>query len=41
MKGCRDALALALHQHYGFDREEAEQAICQFEKDVRYPGAIK
>lgn len=39
--GCRDKLAEALRRLYGYDDGEAEQAIASFEKDVRFPGAVK
>ena len=39
--GSRDRLAAALQATYGYDVEEAERAICSFEKEVRFPGAVK
>jgi uncharacterized protein YjbJ (UPF0337 family) len=37
----RDELAKCLQRRYGYSAEEAERAICSFEKDVRFPGAVK
>jgi hypothetical protein len=37
----RDKLAEALRRLYSFDEVEAERAIASFEKDVRFPGAVK
>ncbi len=31
----------ALQNQYGFSAPDAETAICEFEKDVRRPGAVK
>ena len=39
--GRRDELAACLRRLYGYPEEEAEQAICSFEKEVRFPGAVK
>lgn len=39
--GRRDQLAACLRRLYGFGEEEAENAICAFEKEVRFPGAVK
>ncbi len=39
--GRRDGLAVSLRRLYGFGEEEAERAICSFEKEVRFPGAVK
>jgi hypothetical protein len=39
--GRRDALAASLRRLYGYGAEEAERAICSFEKEVRFPGAVK
>jgi uncharacterized protein YjbJ (UPF0337 family) len=41
IKGDRAALASALRRYYGYREAEAETAIAQFEKDVRFPGAAK
>jgi hypothetical protein len=41
MKGDRAELGRALQHHYGFSAPDAETAICEFEKDVRRPGAVK
>jgi uncharacterized protein YjbJ (UPF0337 family) len=39
--GRRDNLAASLQRLYGYGEEEAERAICSFEKEVRFPGAVK
>ena len=39
--GRRDQLAAALRRVYGYGEEEAEHAIAAFEKEVRFPGAVK
>jgi hypothetical protein len=39
--GKREALAQVLRERYGLDAPGAERAICSFEKDVRWPGAVK
>ena len=41
VNGDRAELACALQRHYGFSAADAETAICEFEKDVRRPGAVK
>jgi hypothetical protein len=41
MGGRREELAASLRRHYGYGDEEAEGAICSFEKEVRFPGAVK
>jgi hypothetical protein len=41
VRGSREGLAGALARRYGFGPDDAERAICQFEKDVRFPGAVK
>ena len=41
MDGRRDKLASALRRLYGYGEEEAEAAVCSFEKEVRFPGAVK
>jgi hypothetical protein len=41
VNGDRAELARALQRHYGFSAADAEIAICEFEKDVRRPGAVK
>ena len=41
MGGSRDALGASLRRLYGYGEEEAERAIASFEKDVRFPGAMK
>jgi hypothetical protein len=41
VNGDRAELARALQRHYGFSPADAETAICEFEKDVRRPGAVK
>jgi len=37
----RAKLCRALQHHYGFSAADAELAICEFEADVRWPGAVK
>jgi uncharacterized protein YjbJ (UPF0337 family) len=39
--GRRDKLGATLQRLYGYGEEEAEGAIASFEKDVRFPGAMK
>lgn len=39
--GRREELATALKRLYGYGEEEAENAICAFEKEVRFSGAVK
>lgn len=39
--GRRDRLAAALRRVYGYGEEEVERAIAAFEKEVRFPGAVK
>jgi hypothetical protein len=39
--GHRDKLAEALGRLYGYGEGETEDAIAAFEKDVRFPGAVK
>jgi uncharacterized protein YjbJ (UPF0337 family) len=39
--GRRDELAVALRRLYGYGEVQAEQAIASFEKEVRFPGAVK
>jgi hypothetical protein len=41
VNGDRAGLARALQRHYGFSASDAEIAICEFEKEVRRPGAVK
>jgi hypothetical protein len=41
VNGDRAELARALQRHYSFSAADAETAICEFEKDVRRPGAVK
>jgi hypothetical protein len=41
INGDRDELARALERRYGFSEQQSETAICDFEKDVRRPGAVK
>ena len=41
VNGDRSELLSALQRHYGFSAADAETAICEFEKDVRRPGAVK
>jgi hypothetical protein len=40
-QGDRAALARALQIQYALSGHQAEHAICAFEKDVRFPGAVK
>ena len=39
--GCRDRLGASLQSRYSYGEEEAEGAIASFEKEVRFPGAVK
>jgi hypothetical protein len=39
--GDRAKLGGALQRQYGFSAPDAEASICEFEKDVRRPGAVK
>jgi len=39
--GRRNKLAASLQRLYGYGDTEAEGAIASFEKDVRFPGAVK
>ena len=39
--GERYELGRALQRQYGLSAGDAETAICEFEKDVRWPGAVK
>jgi uncharacterized protein YjbJ (UPF0337 family) len=39
--GRRDNLVASLQRLYGYGGEEAEGAIASFEKEVRFPGAVK
>ncbi len=41
INGDRNELSRALVRHYGFSGQRAETEICEFEKDVRWPGAVK
>lgn len=41
VKGDRAELVRAIQRHYGFSAADAEIAVCEFEKDVRWPGAVK
>lgn len=41
VNGSRVRLASALQTRYGLTAGEAQAAICEFEKDVRRPGAVK
>jgi hypothetical protein len=40
VNGDRAALGRALQYHYGLSAGDAETAICEFENDVRWPGAV-
>ncbi len=39
--GKRDGLARVLQVRYALTARQAEDAICRFEKDVRWPGTVK
>lgn len=39
--GRRERLAEVLRNRYGWEAAEAERRLAAFEKDVRYPGAVK
>jgi hypothetical protein len=39
--GRRDNLVATLQSLYSYGEEEAKGAIASFEKDVRFPGAVK
>ena len=39
--GRRDKLRTSLQSLYSYGDEEAEGAIATFEKEVRFPGAVK
>ena len=41
INGDRAELGRALQRQYGFSEPDAEIAICEFEEDVRRPGAVK
>jgi len=41
IRGRRDTLVASLRRLYGYGEEEAEGAIASFEKEVRFPGAVK
>ena len=41
INGDRAELGRALQRQYGFSAPDAELAICEFEEDVRRPGAVK
>ena len=41
VNGDRAELARAIECHYGFSAADAEIALCEFEEDVRRPGAVK
>ena len=41
INGNRSQLGRALQLEYGFSAADAELAICEFEEDVRWPGALK
>jgi hypothetical protein len=41
INGDRAELGRALQREYGFSATDAEIAICEFEEDVRWPGAVK
>ena len=39
--GCRTRLAALLQERYGLSDDEANEQINDFERDVRFPGAVK
>jgi uncharacterized protein YjbJ (UPF0337 family) len=39
--GRREEFAACLRKLYGYGEEEAERAVASFEKEVRFPGAVK
>jgi len=39
--GRRDKLGASLQSLYSYGDEEAEAAIASFEKEVRFPGAVR
>jgi uncharacterized protein YjbJ (UPF0337 family) len=39
--GSRDRLVEVLRDRYGLGAEEAEGAVCAFQKEIRRPGAVK
>ena len=39
--GSREALARLLRITYGYSATEVEEAVASFERDVRFPGAVK
>ena len=41
INGNRAQLGRALQLQYGFSAADAELAICEFEEDERWPGAVK
>jgi hypothetical protein len=41
VNGDRAELGRALQYHYGSSAGDAEIAICNFEKNVRWPGAVR
>ena len=41
VNGDRYELRRALQRQYELSPGDAETAICEFEKDVRWPGAVK
>lgn len=41
INGRRDNLVATLQRLYSYGAEEAEEAIASFEKEVRFPGAMK
>ena len=41
INGDRAELGRALQRQYGFSAADAELSICEFEEDVRWPGAVK
>ena len=41
INGNRDEIVLAIQRCYGIGQQQAETELCEFEKDVRRPGAVK
>lgn len=39
--GSRNDLVVLLRSRYGLTDEQAVDDICRFEKEVRFPGAVK
>lgn len=37
----RDGLVQVLHERYHISFDEAERQVADFERDIRFPGAVK